>query len=85
MADLDECSRLLSTQDIEKNINAAIVEKTDESISTDVMDTLHLAMPIFLSRISYTGMKTVDTALLGHVSGAALSAAALSDICTACP
>ena len=83
-ADLDECSRLLSTQDIEKNINADTVEKTIESISTDVMDTLHLAMPIFMSRISYTGMKTVDTALLGHVSGAALSAAALSDLWTSC-
>lgn len=34
--------------------------------------------------ISYNQMKTTDTALLGHVSGRALSAAALSDLWTMC-
>ena len=50
----------------------------------DVIDTLRLAIPIFIARVSYVGMKTTDTALLGHVSGEALSAAALSDLWTMC-
>eukprot|EP00985_Skeletonema_marinoi_P022900 scaffold14867_cov194-Skeletonema_marinoi.AAC.2 len=54
------------------------------SIIDDAIDTLHLAAPIFISRVSFTGMKTTDTALLGHVSGEALSAAALSDLWTMC-
>jgi MATE family multidrug resistance protein len=54
------------------------------SMLADVVDTLHLAVPIFMSRVSFTGMKTIDTALLGHVSGRALSAAALSDLWTMC-
>ena len=53
-------------------------------IIDDAIDTLHLAAPIFISRVSFTGMKTTDTALLGHVSGEALSAAALSDLWTMC-
>ena len=54
------------------------------NISEDIYDTFHLAIPIFISRVSYVGMKTTDTALLGHVSGKALSAAALSDLWTMC-
>ena len=50
----------------------------------DAIDTLYLAAPIFISRVSFTGMKTTDTALLGHVSGEALSASALSDLWTMC-
>lgn len=50
----------------------------------DAIDIFNLAVPIFTSRVSYTGMKTTDTALLGHVSGKALSAAALSDLYTMC-
>ncbi len=40
--------------------------------------------PIFLAMISWLGMKTTDTALLGHVSADALAAAALSDLWTMC-
>ena len=50
----------------------------------DAKDTFKLAVPIFISRVSYVGMKTTDTALLGHVSGHALSAAALSDLFCMC-
>mmetsp|Transcript_3340 Transcript_3340/g.7099 ORF Transcript_3340/g.7099 Transcript_3340/m.7099 type:complete len:517 (+) Transcript_3340:48-1598(+) len=50
----------------------------------DVVDTFQLALPIFVSRVSLVGMKTTDTALLGHVSGRSLSAAALSDLWTMC-
>lgn len=58
----------------------------DESSSVwnDCKDTLRLAVPIFFSMISWVGMKTTDTALLGHVSADALSAAALSDLWTMC-
>jgi len=91
-----ETSPLLSTQGGEKITNddvetaQAAPQNTNEDenrsldILSDVMDTFHLAMPIFLARVSYVGMKTTDTALLGHVSGQALSAAALSDLWTMC-
>ncbi|KAL7545794.1 hypothetical protein ACHAWF_009139, partial [Thalassiosira exigua] len=59
-------------------------EATKSDIWEDVADTLRLAIPIFVSRVSSVGMKTTDTALLGHVSGRALSAAALSDLWTMC-
>ena len=50
----------------------------------DVIDTVKLGVPIFISMLSWVGMKTTDTALLGHVSRDALSAAALSDLWTMC-
>eukprot|EP00584_Thalassiosira_punctigera_P002158 CAMPEP_0172531628 /NCGR_PEP_ID=MMETSP1067-20121228/4955_1 /TAXON_ID=265564 ORGANISM="Thalassiosira punctigera, Strain Tpunct2005C2" /NCGR_SAMPLE_ID=MMETSP1067 /ASSEMBLY_ACC=CAM_ASM_000444 /LENGTH=519 /DNA_ID=CAMNT_0013316025 /DNA_START=38 /DNA_END=1597 /DNA_ORIENTATION=+ len=56
----------------------------NNTILEDVLDTFHLAMPMFVARVSFVGMKTTDTALLGHVSGQALSAAALSDLWTMC-
>ncbi|EJK55699.1 hypothetical protein THAOC_24540 [Thalassiosira oceanica] len=56
----------------------------EATFKDDVLDTLHLAGPIFVSRVSWVGMKSTDTALLGHTSGDALSAAALSDLYTMC-
>lgn len=54
------------------------------TIMDDVVDTVKLGVPIFISMLSWVGMKTTDTALLGHVSRDALSAAALSDLWTMC-
>ena len=92
-----ENSPLLSSQDTPgENASSADVEKGEDiledvsdskgsaSIIEDIIDTFHLALPIFISRVSNVGMKTTDTALLGHVSGKALSAAALSDLWTMC-
>jgi multidrug resistance protein, MATE family len=50
----------------------------------DMMDTVKLGIPIFIAMLSWVGMKTTDTALLGHVSRDALAAAALSDLWTMC-
>jgi hypothetical protein len=50
------------------------------TIVHDVYDTIKLGIPIFFSMLSWVGMKTTDSALLGHVSSQALSAAALSDL-----
>jgi MATE family multidrug resistance protein len=62
------------------------VSKDDHDANTtlaaDIWDTIRLGFPIFLSQISWVGMKTTDTALLGHVSAQALAAAALSDLWT---
>jgi multidrug resistance protein, MATE family len=55
------------------------VEK-DASVWQDAQDTVGLAAPMFLSMLSWVGMKTTDSALLGHVSADALAAAALSDL-----
>jgi len=55
-----------------------------ESILEDARDTIFLGIPIFLSMLSWVGMKTTDAALLGHVSADALVAAALSDLWTMC-
>lgn len=54
------------------------------TIMDDIIDTLKLGVPIFISMLSWVGMKTTDTALLGHVSREALTAAALSDLWTMC-
>lgn len=51
-----------------------------ENIWHDAVDTILLGVPIFASMISWVGMKTTDSALLGHVSADALAAAALSDL-----
>jgi len=51
-----------------------------QSILHDARDTIALGVPIFLAMLSWIGMKTTDSALLGHVSADALAAAALSDI-----
>jgi hypothetical protein len=59
------------------------VEK-DASIWHDAQDTVGLAAPMFLSMLSWVGMKTTDSALLGHVSADALAAAALSDLVRVC-
>ena len=54
------------------------------TISEEAWDILKLGVPIFIARLSNVGMKTTDTALLGHVSRDALSASALSDLWTMC-
>jgi Na+-driven multidrug efflux pump len=50
------------------------------SMLHDAIDTVVLGIPIFASTISWVGMKTTDSALLGHVSADALAAASLSDL-----
>ncbi|KAL3799012.1 hypothetical protein HJC23_005151 [Cyclotella cryptica] len=74
-------SSAIALEDDAKN---GIAKPFHREFAKDVVDTIHLALPIFISRVSYVGMKTTDTALLGHVSGQALSAAALSDLWTMC-
>ena len=59
-------------------------EEGPPSLTEDVLDTIRLGVPIFLSMLSWVGMKTTDSALLGHVSADALAAAALSDLWTMC-
>ena len=54
------------------------------SIVEEIWDILQLGVPIFVSRLSFVGMKTTDSALLGHVNREALSASALSDLWTMC-
>lgn len=57
-------------------------EEDDPTLLQDAKDTLFLGVPIFLAMLSWVGMKTTDSALLGHVSADALAAAALSDLWT---
>ena len=59
-------------------------DEENTSILHDAKDTLVLGVPIFLAMLSWVGMKTTDSALLGHVSAEALAAAALSDLWTMC-
>lgn len=54
------------------------------SIWNDAYDTIVLGIPIFGSMLSWVGMKTTDSALLGHVSAQALVASSLSDLFTMC-
>ena len=57
---------------------------TDSTSSNFVVavDTVKLAVPIFVSRLSWVAMKTTDSALLGHVNAESLAAASLSDLYT---
>lgn len=57
---------------------------TIPTIREDALDIVRLGIPIFIARLSFVGMKTTDSALLGHVSREALSASALSDLWTMC-
>ena len=77
--------------DLEKQPLIAKVESSsleddddDKTLLQDAKDTLVLGVPIFLAMLSWVGMKTTDSALLGHVSADALAAAALSDLWTMC-
>jgi len=54
------------------------------SFQDDAMDTIKLGVPIFITMLSWVGMKTTDSALLGHVSAEALAASSLSDLWTMC-
>jgi MATE family multidrug resistance protein len=58
--------------------------KKKESSWDDAKDIIVLGIPLFLSMMSWVGMKTTDSALLGHVSADALAASALSDLWTMC-
>ena len=53
---------------------------SNTSFWADALDTVQLGVPIFVARLSWVGMKTTDSALLGHVSAESLAAAALSDL-----
>jgi multidrug resistance protein, MATE family len=69
-----------------KSVPSATVpvsHKTDP-IWVDAKDTMVLGIPIFLTMLSWIGMKTTDTSLLGHISVDALAASALSDLWTMC-
>ncbi|KAL7478658.1 hypothetical protein ACHAW6_004409 [Cyclotella cf. meneghiniana] len=79
-AESDDCGAVA----IENDANNSPADFIHCEFAKDAVDTIQLALPIFISRVSYVGMKTTDTALLGHVSGEALSAAALSDLWTMC-
>lgn len=79
------------TKSMQPTETQSLVPKSEEqdpavtpSIADDAWDILQLGVPIFISRLSFVGMKTTDTALLGHVSRKALSASALSDLWTMC-
>ena len=50
--------------------------------SSVVRELLQLALPMFVSSACFAGMKTTDTALLGHAGTTFLSAAAASDLFT---
>mmetsp|Transcript_35084 Transcript_35084/g.69126 ORF Transcript_35084/g.69126 Transcript_35084/m.69126 type:complete len:505 (-) Transcript_35084:503-2017(-) len=60
------------------------IDPAAASNASDAAEILALAVPMFFSRVSWVGIKTTDSALLGHVGPGALAAASLSDLYTAC-
>eukprot|EP00041_Stephanoeca_diplocostata_P033946 m.1137133 g.1137133 ORF g.1137133 m.1137133 type:complete len:629 (-) comp24434_c3_seq9:170-2056(-) len=70
---------LLDEEDDAKTPPARPKRKT---VIQEACDILYLAGPIFIAMFSWVGMKTTDTALLGHVGTEKLSASALSDLWT---
>lgn len=83
----ESTSDTIKSKESSTNHSNSFLEE-DHSITppiwVDARDTCILGFPIFLSMLSWVGMKTTDTALLGHVSADAIGAAALSDIWTMC-
>jgi hypothetical protein len=68
-------AEITSSDGDDENVDCKVV-----SVWHDAQDTVGLAVPMFLSMLSWVGMKTTDSALLGHLSADALAAAALSDL-----
>lgn len=60
------------------------VTSGQDSLWADAKDTVRLGVPIFVAMLSWVGMKTTDSSLLGHVSADALAASSLSDLWTMC-
>lgn len=84
MAPVGEKKPLLSKSDEETQEVEVDHSQDIPSLMEEGWDILRLGVPIFIARLSWVGMKTTDTALLGHVSSEALAAAALSDLWTMC-
>jgi len=57
-------------------------KKSKQSFGKELAEIISLALPISVGRISWTGMKTTDTALLGHVGTEFLAASSVSDLYT---
>ena len=55
---------------------------TKEAWLSEFYDLLHLSIPMAISRVSWVGMKTTDTGLVGHTKTLYLEASALSDLWT---
>lgn len=62
----------------------ALLESSGEhkTVISEFVDLLRLAIPIFVTRVSWVFMKVTDTALLGHAGTRYLTDAALSDLWT---
>ena len=58
-------------------------EEHEFSFVQECLDLMSLAIPIAISRLAWVGMKTTDTALIGHTKTRYLSASAISDLWTA--
>jgi hypothetical protein len=74
MVAMDEAAPLLAQDPVRK-------------IWPELLDIMGLMGPIFISMVSWVGMKTTDTALVGHLNttaydGGYLAATALSDLWT---
>ena len=71
-----------ASPDEKRSSSSSSSEDSSSTILDDIYDTIQLGLPIFMAMLSWVGMKTTDSALLGHVSADALAAAALSDLWT---
>eukprot|EP00051_Salpingoeca_urceolata_P016031 m.211103 g.211103 ORF g.211103 m.211103 type:complete len:511 (-) comp18571_c0_seq3:335-1867(-) len=82
--DADERRPLMTAEDPVSDAVAAASTPAPEQkpVHREMIALLAVAFPIFVARVSWTGMKTVDTTLLGHLGTKYLSAAALSDLWT---
>lgn len=78
----DDKSSLPEQQDNRSSSSFSSSNNDKSTILDDIYDTIRLGLPIFMAMLSWVGMKTTDSALLGHVSADALAAAALSDLWT---
>jgi hypothetical protein len=80
----DNGKKKLEGQQQQQHTGSTSHKGSSRAVLDDALDTVFLAVPIFASMVSWVGMKTTDSALLGHVSAEALAAASLSDLVRIC-
>ena len=67
---------------VEKDNDEQLSQEHELSFTQECLDLISLVVPIAISRLAWVGMKTTDTALIGHTQTRYLSASAVSDLWT---
>ena len=82
LEDQDDTEHLQQKKTEDSTSSSSINDKEIPTFISTCKDTLTLALPLAVSRLSWSAMKTTDTALIGHTGTVNLSATAVADLYT---